>query len=599
MSTLQSLESLLSADAHSEEFAWFADQLRRQGEVEKALTILDLGLENNPDLITALLVKAKCLETSSRTDEAIQICAQILEKDDRCLAARLFLFQAALQQGHTEEAFKIQQRILLQDPWIALPELPQTSSVAASAAAVPLAFAAPPLVDDLFGEESIADEIFETPIHSSEHDALELPPLPAEKPLSAVTATDLGPLDLGESLPSSEEVGMAFESLFGASGVEESQFASDEVELGLEDLAETPIESVPEQDSSAAESIENTAPSTEPYLDLAPEDVGNAFDELFGEEGLGSLPEVAELPLTEPTTEDLATFDIGLGLEAAPSNSTELDPNELVEASNDVMEISIVDANADLLDFAVESPALQSELFTSVDEPSSESQELAELDLPEEAAGALDFDFGDMQELSPVESLPEESANLGVLISEDDLSVGFDQLFEEEESIAPLAQELSPLESEIQLSEQIEAEAFASDVFGISESTESLPFFEGEVADELDSTLNLDLNPAMDDIFAQSDLEEIQNLVPDVEQSPFELAADEAGPLDEEQTSTASQASGQTITLAEIYCSQGLFKQALSIYQSVLAQKEDDSLRLRYAEIEELLRQKESGETEA
>lgn len=233
MSILQSLESLFNTDASSEEFAWYADLLLSQGDAAKALEVLEHGLESHPDLLTALLVKSKCLDQLGQIDEAIQLCAHILEIDDRCLAARVYLYHNALKQGQNAAALKIHQRIVLQDPWttIPAPEANTSTPIAAAAVAAPLAFAAPPLVDDLFGEESIADELFENP------------PIPdsVAAPIQATpSADDLGPLNLGENLPSSEEVGMAFESLFGASGVDEI-LPEPTAELDLGDELSEPI----------------------------------------------------------------------------------------------------------------------------------------------------------------------------------------------------------------------------------------------------------------------------------------------------------------------------------------------------------------------
>lgn len=619
MSILQSLESLFNTDASSEEFAWYADLLLSQGDAAKALEVLEHGLESHPDLLTALLVKSKCLDQLGQIDEAIQLCAHILEIDDRCLAARVYLYHNALKQGQNAAALKIHQRIVLQDPWttIPAPEANTSTPIAAAAVAAPLAFAAPPLVDDLFGEESIADELFENP------------PIPdsVAAPIQATpSADDLGPLNLGENLPSSEEVGMAFESLFGASGVDEIlPEPTAELDLG-DELSEPIIAQDPTEPLDLAEPAQEAA--SEPYLDLAPEDVGQAFDELFGDEGLGSLPE--ELPLVEASSEtqeleltesnlEVETLEIPEFSETALSelaSAPELDLPEIEvpDSSDQVMEISIVDAHADLLDFgALAEAALQSELFAEIDSVESEEPAL-NLDQDLDLGSALSFD-------GPEASIPEQAP----LLEAQDLESGFDQLFadnSEENSLelpsepnldlsadldlAPILtdeqalSEISPLEAGLQaLEEAEESELATADIFGHSDHTEALPFFEGEAAEVLDQNLDLELDPAMDDIFALQEEEQSPSLLPELEQAPFELVNEDGEPLDEEQALTASQASGQTITLAEIYCSQGLFKQALSIYQSVLAQKEDETLRLRYAEIEALLRQKESGETEA
>lgn len=594
MSLVQSLEAILNIDSGAEEFAWYADILLKSGEVEKAHQVLDKGLESNPQLLSGLLVKAKCLDADAKFDEARQLYAKILEIDDRCLSARRYLYASAVQIGQSESAAKISQRILLQDPWypVSAVELPKAQPVAAAA----LAFAAPPLVDDLFGADVIPDDVFD----QSESESF------IEKPAEEA---DMGPLELGQDLPSSAEVSNAFESLFG--DVDEEAESAVETAIVPDATPDLAAElSVPSQPEALADAPVADAP----YLDLAPEDVGQAFDDLFGDEGLGSLPEVA-------------------ASESAPAQ-TEPSVDFASETSSDVVEISIVDAHADLLDFPEPEPESDplSSIFGDFEPAPVETQSTAEpVALSQEETEESPWDLGGL------DPLPTDSDVNTAEIASDDSAFGFgsadlesslDNLFGNDEDAAPIVEpeavsepeeefviqpdvafettdsesiddsqvnfgERSPLEELIEAQEEETALAEQeTEIFGVSESEEPLPFWEGEIENELGLESQTDSN--IDDIFAES-----TELTPEAvgDSSPFELVEDQ-DPV-EEEAQTSSQASGQTITLAEIYCSQGLYKQALSIYQGVLAQKDDESLRSRYAEIEELLRQKESGENQA
>lgn len=535
MIEISEIQNIVQSDSSSEEFAWYADVLRQHGQVAEALEVLEIGLAKNPVFIPAWIVKAKCFEDSSKISEARELCAQILEMDERCLFARHFLLDAAIQIGQIAEAHKIAQRIRIQDPWFKIPEIPENST-ATAIEAPNIAFAAPPLVDDLFDADLISEDPFSAPIAPVFDQELELPDHEAELP----------PL----ILPTTDEVSNAFENLF-----DEPVIASPITDISMTTVSAEKVEVV--EEPALVEENHHV-------LDLAPEDVSNAFDELFGDDGLGSDPAFAET--SNPESFSQSDFSI-------PAN----DPN--------VMEISIADAHADLLDIKEEEIDPLGSLFGDDDNSST-------------TPSPTEFSVASIEE-TPLSSLADLD------FSEPDLHENVDSPAqkEDDQEFKFIDVDKSPLENLLAAEED---EVAKQDIFGLSESAEPMPFFEGEIENELETEPDHDsVTSALDNIFGSVDEEKPFSFaeepkVEEINESAFEFEADvtEELPTEEEATTPSQSASGQTITLAEIYCSQGLYKQALSIYQGVLAQKEDETLRARYAEIEELLRNKESEENE-
>ncbi|HKK27286.1 MAG TPA: tetratricopeptide repeat protein [Gemmatimonadota bacterium] len=110
------LEAQLEAHPGSLLFARLADLVRKDGDHGRALEILERGLEDHPEYLSAHIVRARALEDLGRETEAEEAYRRVLELDDQNLVALAALARAAEARGDREDAVSWYERLLAVDP---------------------------------------------------------------------------------------------------------------------------------------------------------------------------------------------------------------------------------------------------------------------------------------------------------------------------------------------------------------------------------------------------------------------------------------------------------------------------------------------------
>lgn len=97
-------------------FARLADLHRKAGRPERALEILDEGLERHPDYLSAHIVRARCLRALDRRQESEEVFGHVLELDGENLVALRSLAEMAWERGDGETARQWLRELLDLDP---------------------------------------------------------------------------------------------------------------------------------------------------------------------------------------------------------------------------------------------------------------------------------------------------------------------------------------------------------------------------------------------------------------------------------------------------------------------------------------------------
>jgi tetratricopeptide (TPR) repeat protein len=97
-------------------FARLADLHRKAGRTERALEILDEGLERHPDYLSAHIVRARCLRALDRRRASEEVFGHVLELDGENLVALRSLAEMAWERGDGETARKRLRELLELDP---------------------------------------------------------------------------------------------------------------------------------------------------------------------------------------------------------------------------------------------------------------------------------------------------------------------------------------------------------------------------------------------------------------------------------------------------------------------------------------------------
>ncbi len=113
---IQRLEDQYAAHPGSLIFARLADLLRKEGEPERALEVLDQGLAGHPDYLSAHIVRARTLSDLGREVQAESAFRRVLELDEQNLVALRSLAGMAEGQGDREAAAGWYERLLAVDP---------------------------------------------------------------------------------------------------------------------------------------------------------------------------------------------------------------------------------------------------------------------------------------------------------------------------------------------------------------------------------------------------------------------------------------------------------------------------------------------------
>ena len=97
-------------------FGRLADLHRKAGNPDRALDILEEGLQRHPRYLSAHIVRARCLRALDRHDEARDAFREVLELDGQNLVALRSLAEMALERGEPEEAGRHLRTLLQADP---------------------------------------------------------------------------------------------------------------------------------------------------------------------------------------------------------------------------------------------------------------------------------------------------------------------------------------------------------------------------------------------------------------------------------------------------------------------------------------------------
>lgn len=96
---IERLRKRLRAAPDSKAFAPLADELRQDGQVEEALSLLEDGLARYPDYLTAMVILGNTLVDSGRADHARKVLVRVLDLDpDNFVALRLLARDAFDQE---------------------------------------------------------------------------------------------------------------------------------------------------------------------------------------------------------------------------------------------------------------------------------------------------------------------------------------------------------------------------------------------------------------------------------------------------------------------------------------------------------------------
>jgi len=102
--TVETLSKTLRGKHSSLAFAWLADLQLEAGDQEGAEQTLDSGLMEHPDFVPGLMVKAKLLMQTERSNDAAPILVRVLEQDPMHLAAQRHLATVYIAQAKGKEA---------------------------------------------------------------------------------------------------------------------------------------------------------------------------------------------------------------------------------------------------------------------------------------------------------------------------------------------------------------------------------------------------------------------------------------------------------------------------------------------------------------
>lgn len=97
-------------------FARLADLHRKAGRPERALELLDEGLQRHPDYLSAHIVRARCLRALDRRQESEEVFGHVLELDGENLVALRSLAEMAWERGDGETARQRLRELLDLDP---------------------------------------------------------------------------------------------------------------------------------------------------------------------------------------------------------------------------------------------------------------------------------------------------------------------------------------------------------------------------------------------------------------------------------------------------------------------------------------------------
>lgn len=100
----------------SKAFAPLADLLRRSGQFEEALVLLEDGLSRHPDYLTAMVILGRTLQDANRLDHARKVLLRVVDLDPDNFVALGLLARDACQLDQWEPATSWLERLVVLEP---------------------------------------------------------------------------------------------------------------------------------------------------------------------------------------------------------------------------------------------------------------------------------------------------------------------------------------------------------------------------------------------------------------------------------------------------------------------------------------------------
>ncbi len=101
---LSDLKLRWQQDPSSRLFLQLADEHRKLGQHQEAVTVLEQGLNHRPNDLSALVALGRCRLELERVDEAIEPLEAVVSRDPTHIVASKLLIEAHLQRGNGEKA---------------------------------------------------------------------------------------------------------------------------------------------------------------------------------------------------------------------------------------------------------------------------------------------------------------------------------------------------------------------------------------------------------------------------------------------------------------------------------------------------------------
>ncbi|HWA41324.1 MAG TPA: tetratricopeptide repeat protein, partial [Gemmatimonadales bacterium] len=144
-SEIEKLERMVRENPKGRLFASLADAYRKDAQYPKALEVLEAGLANHPDYVSARVVLGRVYLATGDRAKAREAFARVVQLDPESVIALKALADLAEADGQGEEALRWSGQLLTVDPGND-EALKQQERLAAAAAPVsaPLPIAEPP-----------------------------------------------------------------------------------------------------------------------------------------------------------------------------------------------------------------------------------------------------------------------------------------------------------------------------------------------------------------------------------------------------------------------------------------------------------------------
>lgn len=103
---IDELKARWEADPTSRVFVQLAEEYRRQGQTDDAIAVLEKGLADQPNYVSALVALGRCRLDAGDASGAVEILSRVTEQDASHPLAGKLLVEAHLQTGEIDEAAK-------------------------------------------------------------------------------------------------------------------------------------------------------------------------------------------------------------------------------------------------------------------------------------------------------------------------------------------------------------------------------------------------------------------------------------------------------------------------------------------------------------